>query len=315
MHGVFEAPGSILRTSRAYRLVLADRLGSAERRRLGERCQEPDFYGALRRVSGEGAVRAVDRETALLLLSLREPGPIPRFFLRGGGAAKLRRTVAALIQEGALEIQGADGAFRRAAAAPGSSVHQAPSGRLARLSRAAVRWACGWARRGPGGDRRSLIRQLYAYNRLPWTPRWRRRLGGGHRPCVERYAGFPRELPAGWRPRARLESDGWVIFERSGPARPGPYKLYISPRPEGLGPALDGLFSVLADCRVAAVKVAGLSGDVLRPDKLMVYTDRLDALWDAAQRLGPALEGLEPHGVPFSAEIGGDGLLSWATDP
>ena len=43
--------------------------------------KDPDFYGILRPRPGEAAalgVKSVDRETALLFLTLREPGPLPR---------------------------------------------------------------------------------------------------------------------------------------------------------------------------------------------------------------------------------------------
>jgi hypothetical protein len=38
----------------------------------------------------------------------------------------------------------------------------------------------------------------------------------------------------------------------------------------------------------------------------------IDAL---AARLARALQGYSAHGVPFTAELGGDGLLSWGRDP
>jgi hypothetical protein len=62
---------------------------------------------------------------------------------------------------------------------------------------------------------------------------------------------------------------------------------------------------------VAGADAAGL----LRPDKLVAYFPDFDSLAGAAGVLADRLAGIPPHGVPFTAEIGGDGLLSWGVDP
>jgi len=59
---------------------------------------------------------------------------------------------------------------------------------------------------------------------------------------------------------------------------------------------------------------ADLAG-LLRPDKIVAYFPDFDALARAAQILCERLDGLPAHGVPFTAEIGGGGLLSWGMDP
>jgi hypothetical protein len=54
---------------------------------------------------------------------------------------------------------------------------------------------------------------------------------------------------------------------------------------------------------------------LLRPDKLVAYFTDQETLMSVADRLGERLRGMTAHGVPFTAAIDGDGLLSWGVDP
>ena len=95
-----------------------------------------------------------------------------------------------------------------------------------------------------------------------------------------------------------------------------PYKLYVSPAIDALPAALGAVADSLARAPgVSAFKVgADLSG-ICRPDKLVVYFDRLDDLQRAAAQLESLLKGCPAHGVPFTAPVTADGLLSWGADP
>ncbi|WP_190240568.1 hypothetical protein [Pelotomaculum schinkii] len=57
-----------------------------------------------------------------------------------------------------------------------------------------------------------------------------------------------------------------------------------------------------------------LSG-LLRPDKFIVYFESTAPLFSLGDRLQERLDGVPSHGVPFTAELGGNGLLSWGLDP
>jgi hypothetical protein len=54
---------------------------------------------------------------------------------------------------------------------------------------------------------------------------------------------------------------------------------------------------------------------LLRPDKMVVYFTSYEDLIATAEQLKTELEGCPAHGVPFTAELAGEGLLSWGVDP
>src|SRR5437763_10714014 len=108
----------VLRANSRYELVVFDRLLPEERRLFAALPQDPDFYGVLRPAPGSGlGWKAVDRDTALLLFTLREPGPLPAYVAASLGAAA-PRTVGRLVAEGILEADAGKGFVSGAAAFP-----------------------------------------------------------------------------------------------------------------------------------------------------------------------------------------------------
>jgi hypothetical protein len=93
------------------------------------------------------------------------------------------------------------------------------------------------------------------------------------------------------------------------------YKLYVSPAPESLGEGFGEILDALSASRAQQFKVGADAAGLLRPDKIVAYFPDFDRLSEAAGRLGDRLAGLPPQGVPFTAGIAGDGLLSWGVDP
>jgi hypothetical protein len=89
----------------------------------------------------------------------------------------------------------------------------------------------------------------------------------------------------------------------------------VSPTLDALPEALGAALEVLTGLGVAQIKVGrGLEG-VLRPDKMVAYFPTFEALAAAAERLQRALSGCAAQGVPFTAPIDDEGLLSWGLDP
>lgn len=193
-------------------------------------------------------------------------------------------------------------------------------GGLARLSLQAVRSA---AARGPDDDA-TLFEYLYAFNSTPpsraWSTRFsdtdavRAELGlrgpSGVRALLEdRWVRMPREVDRGWLAWGVPHAGGEV--EGADPR----LKLYISPSIEALEFVFSEVVRVVTVRRSRCVKVGANVAALLRPDKLVAYFSSLEDLVGAGYELAQRLEGVSAQGVPFTAEISCDGLLSWALDP
>lgn len=188
------------------------------------------------------------------------------------------------------------------------------SGRLAQLSLRGLRMAAA----GLPADQESVARWLYHFGTHPAGPALERDFGMDDEPMA--VLGLTR----GGRCRARLERHfdssthkGWISFARSGEAAlTGPAcKLYVSPRPEALAHAFPIVADVFAGARIRSFKVGrGLAG-LLRPDKIVAYFDDRAHLDETARLLARRLRDCPPQGVPFTADAGGDGLLSVGVDP
>jgi hypothetical protein len=324
--------GRALRANPRYELVPVERLTAVERRQLADLRQEPDLYGVLRRRTAPGAggagagaaAIAVDCETALLVLTLREPGPLPAYLQTAAGRGALR-AVGRLIADGVLEIE-CGGAFVSGAAAHellGAPGGRRPSGRLVELARAAL----SHAQALPVDDPVQLAAKLYGYNRRPLTPRWRRLLGSPGE--VWTFLGL---AAGGSEATARLAGRGswsgptrtmpWWVWRRARPGAlagaPGAadvYKLYVSPEPTALAGAGASLLAALAAAGPFQMKIGADARGLLRADKLVAYFSTFERLSAAAEALAGTLDGMPVQGVPFTAEISADGLVSWGVDP
>jgi hypothetical protein len=310
--------GRVFRANPVYELALWDRLAPGERAALERLRDDPDFYGILRpREAGSGlGVKSVDRETALLFLTLREPGGLPSYVRSVLGEAA-GRTVARLVADGILEIE-EGGAFVSGPAAFAERRKGGEGeGRLARLSVAALRYGEALA----VDDPLRLSLRLYGYNRRPLSPRWRNLLpspeavqewlgigpGGAHRAALDRTwrPSPPSEYWLSWRPRREetVSSGGTT------------WKLYVSPVPEALPESFGAILEALGAARAGQFKLGAGAAGLLRPDKIVAYFPSFERLAEAAGAVQSRLAGVPAQGVPFTSEIGGDGLLSWGTDP
>ena len=146
--------GRAFRANPGYELVLFDRLAVDEKQRLAGLLADPGLYGILRPAGGSPlGPKSVDRDTALLFLTLREPGPLPSYVVTMLGAG-LERTVAQLVADGVfeVEIEGGGGSFVSGAAAFDLLDDRRESRdfgrRLQELSLAALRYAQALAQTG-----------------------------------------------------------------------------------------------------------------------------------------------------------------------
>jgi hypothetical protein len=113
---------------------------------------------------------------------------------------------------------------------------------------------------------------------------------------------------------------GWVTWTHraqlaAGRSRPLPWKLYLSPLPADLPATVAALAATLAEVPCPSFKVGCDAYGLLRPDKVVGYFADFADLQRFARALEPRLAGCAAHGVPFSAALTDDGLLSWGSDP
>ena len=191
---------------------------------------------------------------------------------------------------------------------------------LSRLSIAAVRSAVALR----SADLIVVAGHLYSYNRIPSTSGWHRHLAD--LPGIHRALGFPTNsdleatLEASWLRLPSTFAPGWLAWSNRasglelGGSAPD-FKLYVSPAVEALERVFPELVRVSTFSRARSFKVGADGAGLLRPDKLVAYFSCLGDLAEAAHELGRRLDGVPAHGVPFTAEILGDGLLSWGVDP
>ena len=173
-------------------------------------------------------------------------------------------------------------------------------------------------------DVSTLFEHLYTYHSIPLSSRWLERFPDTQ--AIRKELGLhsgsrtSRLLSERWlQMRAEVEN-GWLAWVRPrwtaelGSSR-SEFKLYVSPAVEALAEVFPELVRVLTFFRARSFKVGTDAEGLLRPDKLVAHFSSLGDLANAAHELGLRIEGVPPQGVPFTAEIFGDGLLSWGVDP
>ena len=303
-------------------LVLFERLPPEQQEYLKDLRKEPDFYGVFcPRGETSLTMKSAPRDAALLYLTLREPGRLPEF-VRAMFGAGCNQAIAQLVLDGILEID-CDGVFvsrlQAYRAIYGEAESQAARGLIAQLSLDAIKYA----QRLELSDTMQLSSRLYFYNRIPASLHWRRTFPS--REAVLAYLGVqpggPNQaaIERGWMRTDAASANGWLHWtarKRAERSRSGfGYKLYVSPKCEALPEALKTVAEVLSACGASHFKTGQDLYGLLRPDKIVGYFPDFESLQNAAAELARRLEGCPPHGVPFTAEMAGGGLLSWGVDP
>jgi hypothetical protein len=302
----------VFRANPDYELILLDRLLSEDRARVAAAEAGPDVYGVLRPQPGSRlAWRVASCDTALLFFTLRTPGPLPAY-LRADPAADFGNVAARLTLDEVLQVD--DGAAFVSGPAASELLQTPPahdpSGRLADLSIEALRYAQALDGLSPA----QLADRLYRYGQKPMSRGLRRLFPDG-----ESVTSLLGPGPPGWKetgdgPGLRF----WRSWTRDGVAArtPNACKLYVSPEPALLPTVFRAVIACLTTARgVRSFKVGRDLAGIARPDKLVVYFDRLEDLQATSAVLAARLVGVAAHGVPFTAEIALGGLLSWGRDP
>ena len=325
------SPLLVDRTFRAnpgYRLTLFDRLPFEQQQVLAGLKEDPDLYGLLTAHNGSLRSKAVSQQTALLFLSLHDPGRLP-FYVLDHAAPDLEGSIAQLVSDGVLEVQVGDSFVSGALAhgllfpPPTDVENEEDEGVLSRLSLEAIRYgAC-----LDGLSTTDLSRRLYLYNRIPASGRWRSGIGSSDSLMQHWHLGHGIASLSGgdrWR-LVETGSQDWICWHQPGAAsraqvrdpkhEHATYKLYVSPQPDHVALALAATVKVLSNAGAPSLKIAGTLTGLLRPDKIVCYFDSFSQLSEAAAELGNELAGVAAQGVPFTSELAGEGLISWGVDP
>lgn len=311
------------RANADYRLVAHAELGASERDLFARLAKNEDHYGLLiPRQFLQAGVKAIDNDVARLFRLLADPGPLPPIF-SDVDPLYLNSRIAGLVLDSVLEVE-IHGHYLTGPAASGLVPEVGARSYATRtlptpsvLSRDALQLAAVL----PLEDPAQLSAWIYAYNAIPLGPAWLRRLGvtdrvnerlglhpGGHnhRRLTGNFLTTPTEAWLSW---SRRDRDGLCHDGHLG------YKLYISPHPNSLIEAFDSVIEVIAASDVTAFKLGKGAYGLLRPDKLVIYFDGWESLYALAVDMEKALAGVTAQGVPFTAGLTEDGLLSWGMDP
>ena len=304
-----DAAAAVLRASRNYTIP------PRHRPPFGGRCLLPPRAGV------PVASLEVDRQVAGLLHALREPRPLPDV-ARAAFGERASAVVAELVLDGLLEVEH-EGRFVSGIDAVGICCpcpygDLAPRSATARLSVAALQYAALL----DVADVSAIAGRLYGYNQRPLSPmRVRAVTPADAAPRLDIRAGaIGTLLHRHWRRAPQQAPDAWTCWVGLGDAQDSAedcptYKLYVSPDCSVTSEAVLVVVATLADVGAPTFKIACGADGPLRPDKIVVYARGRDHLDEMAAALAHALGPLPPHGVPFTVDIAGGGLLSWGLDP
>jgi len=292
------------RSSRALELKRLHELPDSQQRMFAELQSDADFYGLLLpRIAGTDSAKAVSRQTAELFASVEEPATI------AFADASWCDDVIDLLFDGILEIEN-DDRFVCGSDAYAIVFDALPSFDDETLSFDALRHAEALRTR----DVATLTTALYSYNRMPRTRAWASRFP--NRAAVLAHLGKDALLEHLWAIDA---NDHWISWRprdaRAIESGAITWKLYVSPRPEHIRDTFHTLVRVLAQHGGAPFKIGADAAGLLRPDKLVAYFATHSELEAVANELEVQLRGCPAHGVPFTARIDDDGVLSWGADP
>jgi hypothetical protein len=314
----------VFRSSPAYELIELERLAPAEAASLARLREDPDCFGLLRPRQDNGcSIKSACKDTALLFYSMQHPGRLPSCLTRPLGN-QANQQIAELVLDGILEISRGDRFVYGAEAH--ELIHEPVealenSGHIARISVEAVKYG----QRLAVSEPMRLSAQMYFFHRLPVTPRLQRELGDGA--SLTRFLGIDDEgasgklLQAAWkRTDDSSEMLGWKSWTLKGQPRRSTrrshdYKIYVSPAFNALPEVLPHVVSVLAEKGVGKFKIgADLSG-LTRPDKIVAYLHTFEQVEEVGRALAERIGDVTVQGVPFTADLCRNGLISWGMDP
>lgn len=246
-------------------------------------------------------VKLVDFSTAILLECFRTPQQFP-------GLQTLPSHLRLLLFDGLLEC-GTGGEYVSGPRA--AKLFEAPAPVCDEFSLEALRYAASL----PYDDARLIASRLYSFHTIPCTAAWKRALyrDGAVANWLGLNAGGSLAQLFAAHDYDEIEHPQWLAWHRDTTALP--FKLYISPRPEALPDTLGAVVEEGIAHGAGSFKAGRTLGNVLRPDKLILYFAEYEPLLAAALSLETRLRRLPAHGVPFTCRLDSRSMLSWGSDP
>jgi len=304
---------STIRTNPAYQLRCIDQLDAPLRAAVGNLAREDDFFGVL--VPPDGSqlpMRAVSRDLALLLLTIRQACPVPRL-LESLFGKNTNLQLWSLIQDGIVQIIDGEGpiSVKQAFAQFAPIADQPPISQVVQLSRRAIEYAVSLPDLAP----HELATRLYIYNTLPLTKTIARQLADWRQVLdhVANARGIEARLRACWPVFSSDES--WIRWHSGDTGEILRFKLYISPVLGDLPRTFKHAIEILKCWRCRSFKIGSNGQNLLRPDKFVAYFANFEDLYAAACLIEEILPSVMVHGVPFTGSIESLGLTSWGMDP
>ncbi|HRI19743.1 MAG TPA: hypothetical protein PLA68_02260, partial [Panacibacter sp.] len=317
---------SVFRANPGYLLAESGNLNRPEQEALAGLLKDPEIFGVFKPQdqATQTSYKLAYKEVALLFYFLQQPGSLPLYF-KSTFDDDVNTTLAKLIMEGIFEIEHC-GKYVSGTAAQ-DALYKKEIISHSNFSPGAVHHsskAIQYALHLNNLDTRSIASRLYCYNTAPMMTQENNLFA---KPAdVENFLAigkndpFAWEISKYWNKHSPTEKYKWIAWNRKGNFKNYAsgnevYKIYISPVLTAFPEVFMKSVRVLNKSKAFSFKTGMDRHGLLRPDKFVVYFYSHADLMQAAALLKKELKGYQAQGVPFTAQLDDDGMLSWGIDP
>jgi hypothetical protein len=311
------------RQGQGYKLTEWNRLDNSKKESVASLPDESEVYGVFEPIisTQKSSYRVAYQQVALLYFHLQQSNKLPHYLMLPQDP-KVNETIAALLLDGIIEIEW-EGRFVSGPGALPVLYNDEMTGDaqlptyLSQLSYKAIYYA--WMLKDV--NEKCTTARLYTFNTTPWDASLK--MAFQKKNTVKEFLlsridhNALKTLNARWQPTEKTEWLSWnrKVTEPLTDGQSNVYKLYISPLINDLPEVLLECIPVIDSSDAISFKIGNTLQGLLRPDKMVVYFYSRDSLFTTAGILIQFLKGFAPQGVPFSAQLDDNGLLSWGKDP
>lgn len=316
------------RTSPLYTLREWNVLSHREKELISGLHDEENVYGVFSPTAAESqlSTKVAYHELALVYLHLSHSSLLPRY-LTALHEDSLNKAIVQLVLDQVLEIswqQKFVSGVHATEALFGKSLytgHHAPDF-ISILSKQGIEYVL----RLDTIEMRVIANRLYTYNTMSWDSSLKRDFSENTDIRDFVFSNSPGSLNSilnkEWHLINDPAKDYWLGWNHRhfadasyAQADRSIYKLYISPVIHDLPKVMNIALPLLTSSEAFSFKIGNSIQGLLRPDKMVAYFDNKSLLMQAATELKNKLRGCKVQGVPFTAQIDDEGILSWGVDP